>query len=541
MRNLLKISFLFTLLLFCGLFWTESWANSSHESSSYSTSSCSPVPPLRFCVSVKKNRYAKKDIVHVLTWIPSPDPQEIGYKVFQGDKLIKKTRKLGAIIHHHRLKSSYLYKLVAVDSSGRESAPLFLRVIPKMSSKKCTKCPEFAVIPPFISTGQREIFFSQNFTISSCVNNPIFSTNSMLPTGLTLFLNGELSGTPTQSGTFPIIVSATDAHGCTAESPVYNLIITCDVITFTTQIVNPTCNGSSNGSLTIHATGGNSPLSYSINESAFQPSSVFNNLEAGTYAIVVKDTNGCTAQGSATLVNPQTLTFVTTNVNPFCDGQADGSITFQPIGGTPPYLFSIDGGSSFQSSSVFTGLSAETYFLEVMDANLCFVSGLATLINPPPIAFTTTIVNVCASDLPNLGSITINASGGTGSFTYSNDGGITFQSSNIFRNLSANTYFLVVQDSNGCTSSGMATVIQPPTLFLFSPSRACNTGVCTITLSASGGIPPYVYTIAPAEGGAPISNNTGIFSGLTCGATYTTAVIDSNGCSATAGDITCPP
>lgn len=540
MQNLLKTFFLFPLLLFCGLFWTEGWANSSHESFSHPTFSCSPVPPLRFCVWIKKNRCAKKDIVHVLTWIPSPDPQVIGYKIFQGDKLIKKTRRLGVVIHHHRLKSSYLYKLVAVDSSGRESAPLVLCVVSKMSSIKCTKCPEFAVIPPFISTGQVGVFFSQNFTTGSCVNNPIFFTNSMLPAGLTLFPNGVLSGTPAQSGTFPIIVSATSAHGCTAQGPVYNLIITCDVITFTTQIVNPTCNGSLNGSLTIHATGGNSPLSYSINGGAFQASNIFNNLTAGTYTIVVKDTNGCTAQGSATLINPQTLTFATTNVNPFCDGQANGSITFHAIGGTPPYLFSIDGGSSFQSSSVFTGLSAGTYFLEVMDANLCFVSGLATLINPSPITFTTTIVNVCTSNLPHLGSITINASGGTGSFIYSNDGGTTFQSSNIFSNLSANTYFLVVQDSNGCTSSGMATVIQPPELFLDSTNN-CNNGVCTITLIASGGILPYTFTIAPVGGGTPISNSTGIFSGLTCGATYTTAVVDSNGCSATAGDVTCSP
>lgn len=547
MKNLLKTFFLLALLLFYCLFWSEGWTKSSHESSSHPTFSCSPVPPSRFCASIKKNRCAKKkDIVHVLTWIPSPDPKVIGYKVFQGDKLIKKTRKHHVAIHH-RLKISYLYKLVAVNSSGRKSAPLFLRVVIKKSSKNCTKCPEFAVIPPSISTEKVGVFFNQNFTTGRCVNNPIFSTNSMLPAGLTLFSNGVLSGTPTQSGTFPIIVTATDAHGCAAQSPVYNLTITCDVITFTTQIVNPTCDGSLNGSLTIHVTGGNSPLSYSINGSAFQASNIFNNLAAGTYDIVVKDANGCTAQGSATLINPQTLAFTTTNVNPFCNGQASGSITFQAIGGTPPYLFSINGGSSFQSSNVFTGLSAGTYFLEVMDANLCFVTGSATLINPSAITFTTTIVNVCTSSSlpPSLGSITINASGGTGSFTYSDDGGTTFQSSNIFSNLSANTYFLVVQDSNGCTSSGMATVNQFAGPFLdASIGSTCNAGACTITLIASGGMPPYTYTIAPSGGGTPISvtsNNPVTFDNLTCGATYTTAVIDSNGCSGTAGDVTCPP
>lgn len=538
MRNLLKTFFLFTLLLFCGLFCTEGWANSSHESSSYPIFSCSPVPPSHFCASVLKNPCEKKDLIHLLTWIPSPDPQVIGYRVFQGDKLIKKTHKHRVVIHH-RLKISYLYRLVAVDSSGRESAPLFLRVVPKKSCKQCTKCPEFAVISPSISTGEVGVFFSQNFTTSSCVNDPIFSTNNMLPAGLILFPNGVLSGTPTQSGTFPIIVIATDAHDCTAQSR-YNLTITCHVITFTTEIVNPTCNGSSNGSLTIHVTEGNQPFSYSINGSAFQASNIFNNLAAGTYDIVVQDAFGCIGQGPATLTNPQALTFTTTNVNPLCNGQASGSITFDAMGGTPPYLFSIDGGSSFQSSNVFTGLSAGTYFLEVMDANLCFVSGSTTLINPSAITFTTTIVNVCSSmSVPSHnGSITINASGGMGSFIYSIDGGTTFQSSNIFSNLSAGTYSLVVQDSNGCTSSGMATV-NASNINLDASIGLCNNGHCTITLIVSGGTGPYTFTMAPTGGGTPISNQDGIFTNLTCGVTYTTEVIDSNGCSATAGSVRC--
>lgn len=541
MRNMLQTFFLL-MSLFCGLFATEGWTNSSHESSSHSTFSCSPVPPSCFCASIENNLYEKEDIVHVLTWVPSPDPRVINYKVFQGDKLIKETHKHRVVIHH-RQKISYRYKLVAVDSRGRESAPLSLRVVPNMSSETCTNCPEFAVIPPSISIGGAGTFFSQNFTTNSCVNDPIFSTDSVLPEGLTLFPDGVLSGTPTQLGTFPIIVTATtDPNCCSAPSPVYNLTIICDV-KFTTQIANPTCNGLSNGSLTIHVTKGNSPFSYSINGSAFQASNVFYNLAAGTYAIVVKDASGCTAQGSATLINPPTLAFTTTNVNPLCNGQASGSITFQAIGGTPPYLFSIDGGSSFQSSNVFTGLNAGVYSLKVMDANMCSVSGSAPLINPPAITFTTIIADVCTGGaVPQRpASITINASGGTGSFTYSNDGGATFQSSNIFSNLSANTYFLVVKDSNGCTSFGMATVSQSAAPLLNITSSSCIAGSCTVTLAPSGGTPPFTFTIAPSGGGTPTSNSTGIFSGLTCGATYTTAVVDSQGCSGSAGNVTCSP
>lgn len=384
MRKLHKTFYLFVLLLFCGLFWTEGWANSSHERSRDSKFSCSPVPPPHFFAVIKKKPCAKKNITHILTWKPSPDPKVIKYKVFQDDELIKKTRKHRVVLHH-RHKISYNYKLVAIDSSGRESAPLLLRVVPQKSCRQCIKCPQFAVIPPSISTGEVGVFFSQNFTTDKCVNNPIFSTNSMLPAGLKLFPNGVLSGTPTQSGTFPIIVTATKAHGCTAQSPVYNLNIHCAVI-----------------------------------------------------------------------------------------------------------------------------------------------------------AFTTTIVNVCNSMSvpPHIGSITINASGGTGSFIYSIDGGSTFQSSNIFSNLSANTYFVVVKDSNGCTSSGKATV-NASNINLDASIGLCNNGFCTIMLIVSGGTSPYTFTMTPIGGGIPISNQNGIFTNLTCGVTYTTEVIDSNGCSATAGDVQC--
>ena len=49
--------------------------------------------------------------------------------------------------------------------------------------------------------------------------------------GLTLAANGTLSGTPTQSGTFPIVVTATDANGCKGSGATYTLVISCQTIT----------------------------------------------------------------------------------------------------------------------------------------------------------------------------------------------------------------------------------------------------------------------------------------------------------------------
>src|SRR5207244_1815262 len=53
------------------------------------------------------------------------------------------------------------------------------------------------------------------------------------PTGLSLSTSGLLSGTPTQSGTFNIVVTFTDGNGCTGTGPTYVLIIGCQTITVT--------------------------------------------------------------------------------------------------------------------------------------------------------------------------------------------------------------------------------------------------------------------------------------------------------------------
>jgi hypothetical protein len=92
------------------------------------------------------------------------------------------------------------------------------------------------------------------FTQTNAVGNATFSTASTLPTGITLSSAGELSGTPTQFGTFPITVTVTDQNGCTGTRSVSLFInrppvATCQNVTVS---AGPTCTASAsinNGSL----------------------------------------------------------------------------------------------------------------------------------------------------------------------------------------------------------------------------------------------------------------------------------------------------
>ncbi|MBI3422190.1 MAG: putative Ig domain-containing protein [Acidobacteria bacterium] len=93
-------------------------------------------------------------------------------------------------------------------------------------------CPMITVNAPATTTGTAGFAFNQMFTQTGGVGAPTFSLQSgTLPQGLTLAGNGVLSGTPVQTGTFPLTVKATDANNCTGLSAPYNLVIGCPTLT----------------------------------------------------------------------------------------------------------------------------------------------------------------------------------------------------------------------------------------------------------------------------------------------------------------------
>ena len=67
------------------------------------------------------------------------------------------------------------------------------------------------------------------------------------------------------------------------------------------------------------------------------------------------------------------------------------------------------------------------------------------------------MINNIATEDPicsdNNGSITIQANAGEPPLQYSIDNGLTFQASNVFDNLVAGTYNIVVEDAAGCQAT----------------------------------------------------------------------------------------
>lgn len=305
----------------------------------------------------------------------------------------------------------------------------------------------------------------------------------------------------------------------------------CGSLTFTITKTNVSCNGGSNGTIMVNATGGITPYQYSIDSGAtFYSSNAFTNLVANTYKVIVKDTNNCITNFTASIVTqPTVLSFTATNTNVSCNGGNNGSITVTATGGTTPYQYSKNNGSTFQSSNTFSNLAFGTFDVLVKDANNCVTSSQTiSITQPTAVSFTTTSSNVICNG-GNTGSITVSPSGGISPYQYSKNNGSTFQSLNTFSNLIAATYPIVVKDTNNCLTTLQNVIITQPNAISFS---ATTTGVScngnsngSISITGTGGTSPLQYSI----NGGTTFQSANIFSGLTA-STYSVIVKDTNNC-----------
>jgi gliding motility-associated-like protein len=205
------------------------------------------------------------------------------------------------------------------------------------------------------------------------------------------------------------------------------------------------------------------------------------------------------------------------------------SIKAGMIGGFGIYEYSIDGGTTWQTSDLFTGLTSGTYTLLGRDIGSCYSSSQSvTLVSP--IAISTATSMLCGA--PNSGSIAVTASGGANPYKYSINNGTTWQASPNFTGLTAGTYTVLVEDNNGCRSSLAVNLSHPP--IPSAPTITQTNALCygssdgSLVVSMLGGNPPFQYSI---DNGTTFSANAS-FTGLAAG-TYTVIVKDNFSCQST--------
>ncbi len=293
------------------------------------------------------------------------------------------------------------------------------------------------------------------------------------------------------AGTYTITFTST--AGCTGT--VSQTVTSGPALSSTVTQNNAACANSSTGSITIVPGAGNAPYSYSITPgTGIQSSAIFNGLAAGNYTYSFTDGGGCIGTGSFTVTASSPISTPVAIVEPRCFGDLNGSATFTPAGGIAPYTYALLPGSTFQTSSTFSNLSAGTYTFRIKDNVGCTQDSVVTIGQPASIA-ASALNSLPATCFGNDGVITISGTGGTLPYTYSIDNGLNYQSSNTFTAPNIGTYNgIKIKGANGCESTTSATVLLNDTMRLTLPVNSTICAETSITLQPQTNEATSVFT-----------------------------------------------
>lgn len=373
-----------------------------------------------------------------------------------------------------------------------------------------------------------------------------------LPSNVTGATSGIFTGLG--AGTYTFVVR--DANNCTFTTTTVT-IAAPSVIAATASLTSPaTCNGDSDGVITVTATGGTvaGTYTFTLNQAPFtvNTTGVFTGLPAGTYSVNVTDDNSCLrTSNSITVTQPSALTAfasVTSNYNGAkisCPGANNAVITVTANGGNGGFTYVLvesPGNTTGNATGVYTGVGPGTYTVSVTDAQLCNVVTVpVTITDPTPLDASGLVSNVISCNGGSDGEIRISATGGTGAYTFTmiSPAGPS-NATGIFSGLAQGTYDFEVRDLNNCTDV-VQVFLDHPTAVIASAAVdtpyngaqiSCNgasDGVIRVTASGGTGALTYVFVQFPAN---LTGMTTGVFTGVPPGTGYTFTVRDSKNCNA---------
>ena len=286
-----------------------------------------------------------------------------------------------------------------------------------------------------------------------------------------------------------------------------------DSLSISLSIQDLSCFNSSDGSASVSVSGGVAPYSYSWSNGA--TGSTINDLEAGSYTILVQDAADSLISRTVVVEAPNQIIISGIVVDETCEGN-NGSISLSVTGANNPTINWSNGSNQSELSDIVAG----NYTVQVTDNNGC--SSQATFIvadNKSSLSITEEIKHsFCSND---NGSIQIAISNGSGSYEYYWSIGAN---SRKVSNLAAGTYSLEVVDvETGCSTFKSFLVEDRQseiTLEADITNATCQT-LGAISLAATGAGPFEFYWSTGAT--------TSYIENLEAGA-YTVNVVDSKGC-----------
>lgn len=426
----------------------------------------------------------------------------------------------------------YIFSFTVVDSTGATASATLPETFtpPPLLFLTTSPLPGAVVGTPY----------SMAFQVTGGVPGYRFSlVGGSLPGGLTLSSNGVLAGIPTAYGQFSFSVQVSDSAGNT-NSLGFILNIRPAPLAITTGALPPATVGTPI-SITFAASGGAPPYSFS-GTGFFPPGAQLSGAgvltapaqtAAGSYTflISVADTQGNNTSKSFTLT-VSVAALVITTTSPLANATVGTAYSagFAASGGIAPYTWTAIGvpaGLSFSSTGALSGTptAAGSYTLSVtvtdssqaspLAGPLTATGNFALTVSPAKLTITTTSLANGTVGVVYLAGFS--ATGGVTPYTWSLSGlpaGLAGNSSGAISGtptaIATATVTATVTDSTGtkATTSLPLTVTAPPLAITTSslPNGVVGTPY-SAGIGASGGIPPYTWTVGGLPSGISLSGS----------------------------------
>lgn len=337
-----------------------------------------------------------------------------------------------------------------------------------------------------------------NITITSSITSAICSSSTgsaaLNTTGGTapyayLWSNGGTSASLSGIAAGTYSVTVTDSTGCAKTQPV-TISSTPSTVSLSSVIQAVSCNGGTDGSIYVNATGGAPPYTYTW---ITPPSSgqTIDSLPAGNYTISVTDTNTCSKDSTFNIQQPSPLGILSNSSDVSCIGDTNGTISLTMMGGNTPYSFLWSTGAVSQNIS---SLPKGIYSVTVTDSKGCSSSITDTIYEPQQAlaAEVDTSTNAACYGGSN-GAAAASATGGTVPYSYAWSTGDQVQWAD---SLSKGYYFVTVTDAGGCTSVDSIFISEPGEIevAIAGSDTICSGKAVVLTAAASGGNGNFSYT-----------------------------------------------
>ncbi|HEX7706032.1 MAG TPA: IPTL-CTERM sorting domain-containing protein [Thermoanaerobaculia bacterium] len=259
-------------------------------------------------------------------------------------------------------------------------------------------CGPITLDPATLPAGVVDTPYNQTITATGGTSPYEFEiVDGFLPTGLSLSLTGDITGTPTATGSFTFTVRATDDVGCVGTR-IYTIVINpvviggCPTITVSPETL-PLMVPGTPFSQMIEADGGEEPYVFTHTAGTLPPglSLASDGLLDGTpttpgsytFTVTATDEDGCIGTRIYTaLVDCPTIA-IAPMVLPALQVGAPYSQLLIASGGTSPYVFLLTGGVlpaglTLSSDGLISGTPTTegsfTFTVTATDANSCAVS-----------------------------------------------------------------------------------------------------------------------------------------------------------------------